>query len=79
MTKAKENANAFIGAARKSKQEMDGFMKRPTKKEEAEKRGLKIINIRIPADLHKKMQYHRIETGESMTALMVRLLEDELR
>ncbi len=43
-----------------------------------EKEELKGISIRIPIDLHKKAQYHRVETGESMTQLIVRLLREEL-
>ena len=36
------------------------------------------IIILIPAELHRKAQIHRIETGENMTRLIVRLLSEEL-
>ena len=37
-----------------------------------------VINIRIPADLHYKANLHRVQTGESVTALVQRLLREEL-
>ena len=39
---------------------------------------LKKISLLIPAWLHKEAQLHRVETGESMTKLIVRLLAEEL-
>lgn len=36
------------------------------------------ISLVIPAWLHREAQLHRIETGESMTKLIVRLLTEEL-
>ena len=39
---------------------------------------MKVLNIRIPADLHYKASLHRLETGESMTQLITRLLKREL-
>lgn len=36
------------------------------------------ISLFIPAWLHREAQLHRIETGESMTKLIVRLLTEEL-
>lgn len=38
----------------------------------------KSINIRIPADLHQAAMLHRVDTGESITALITRLLTQEL-
>lgn len=39
---------------------------------------LQPMSIRIPASLHKKVQMHKLLTGESATALIVRLLQEEL-
>ena len=61
----KTTANAFMASAQKSKRETD----------EVE---LKKISLLIPAWLHKEAQLHRVETGESMTKLIVRLLAEEL-
>ena len=36
------------------------------------------ISLFIPTWLHREAQLHRIETGESMTKLIVRLLTEEL-
>lgn len=75
---ASKKTNAFMETAEKSKREMENIGRRPTNVELAAERGLKVCSIRIPEDLHRKAQYHRIETGESMTQLVVRLLEDAL-
>ena len=63
----KTTANAFMASAQKSKREMADIQKE-----------LKKISLLIPAWLHKEAQLHRIETGESMTKLIVRLLAEEL-
>ena len=47
-------------------------------KHETDEVELKKISLLIPAWLHKEAQLHRVETGESMTKLIVRLLAEEL-
>ena len=47
-------------------------------KHETDEVELKKISLLIPAWLHKQAQLHRVETGESMTKLIVRLLAEEL-
>ena len=75
---ASKKTNAFMETAQKSKREMECIGRRQTNTERAAERGLKVCSIRIPEDLHRKAQYHRIETGENLTQLIVRLLRDEL-
>ena len=65
------STNAFIASAKKSKRAQTDIEKPATANEE-----MVVTNIRIP--LHRKAQLHRIETGESITALVRRLMEDEL-
>lgn len=67
------STNAFIVSAKKSKRAQTDIEKPATANEE-----MVVTNIRIPKSLHRKAQLHRIETGESMTALVRRLMEDEL-
>ena len=84
----KTTANAFMASAQKSKREMADIQKEGSGKhetDEVELKGvevteveLKKISLLIPAWLHKEAQLHRVETGESMTKLIVRLLAEEL-
>lgn len=67
------STNAFIASAKKSKHAQTDIEKPATANEE-----MVVTNIRIPKSLHRKAQLHRIETGESITALVRRLMEDEL-
>jgi predicted HicB family RNase H-like nuclease len=39
---------------------------------------MKSFTVRIPVTLHKRAMYHRVETGESVNSLIVRLLAQEL-
>ncbi|MFZ3132847.1 MAG: hypothetical protein WA125_17515 [Desulfosporosinus sp.] len=39
-------------------------------------RETKDMMLRLPPDLWKKASYHKIETSESITALITRLLEE---
>jgi hypothetical protein len=71
----KTTANAFMASAQKSKREMADIQKGGSETDEVE---LKKISLLIPAWLHKEAQLHRVETGESMTKLIVRLLAEEL-
>ena len=73
----KTTANAFMASAQKSKREMADIQKEGSGKHETEVE-LKKISLLIPAWLHKEAQLHRVETGESMTKLIVRLLAEEL-
>lgn len=68
-------SNAFMASAQKSKREQDAAIK---KKEGGSAGELRVISIRIPAELHHKALVHRIETGESVTKLVIRLLAKEL-
>lgn len=65
--------NAFMASAARSKKEQLDIQKPHAKGE-----GLKVLNIRIPAELHYKANLHRLETGENVTQLVVRLLREEL-
>lgn len=64
-------ANAFMKSAARSKREQEAIQK-------ADDEELKVINARIPKSLHRKLALHRIETGENMSQLINRLLEEEL-
>ena len=65
--------NAFMASANKAKREQRSIQTSHTDSDD-----LKVINIRIPADLHYKANLHRVQTGESVTALVQRLLREEL-
>lgn len=69
--------NVFVSASQKAKEGMAKATKtsieRPTSPQEE-----KIVNVRVTPAMHKRMMIHRLETGESMNALLVRLLEAEL-
>lgn len=65
--------NAFMASANKAKQEQRSIQTSHTDSDD-----LRVINIRIPADLHYKANLHRVQTGESVTALVTRLLRGEL-
>lgn len=65
------NANAFMASAKKSKHEQSVI-------QNAQAEELVSINVRIPASLRTKGRLHHVETGESLTALVRRLLEAEL-
>lgn len=66
-------SNAFMASAKKSKRAQKDIEKPAAADEE-----MVVTNIRIPKSLHRKAQLRRIETGESMTALIRRLMENEL-
>ena len=58
--------------------DMADIQKEGSGKHETDEVELKKISLLIPAWLHKEAQLHRVETGESMTKLIVRLLAEEL-
>ena len=66
------NANAFMASAKKSKHEQSVIQNAQAEEE------LVSINVRIPASLRTKARLYQVETGESLTALVRRLLEAEL-
>ncbi|QGM91987.1 hypothetical protein GIR35_12325 [Enterococcus faecalis] len=66
------NINAFMTSAKKSRHEQSVIQKAQPEEE------LVSINVRIPKLLRTKIRQHRVETDESLTALVRRLLEDEL-
>lgn len=65
--------NTFMNAAAKSKRKQAGIARA-----EREVEDLVAINVRIPKEMHRKLWNDRIETGESMTELINRLLVQEL-
>lgn len=66
--------NAFIRSAQRAQDEQEVI-----RRGQRPKTSYKPINIRIPADLHQEALLHRVNTGESITALITRLLERELK
>lgn len=71
-------SNAFMASAEKSKREQEKIRNRGERGRSDGKEEMKVLNIRIPSDLHYKASLHRLETGESMTQLITRLLKREL-
>lgn len=67
--------NVFMDASQKAKAGMEKAAQKSTEKAPEEE---KIVNVRVSPDMHKRMMLHRLETGESMNALLLRLLEAEL-
>lgn len=65
--------NYFLTSAQKAKREQNSIAQKKDTWEE-----LKAINVLIPASLHHAVQLHRVETGENMTQLIRRLLQEEL-
>lgn len=63
------SSNAFMKSAAKSKRKQTDI-----ERESAGEEGYVGINVRIPKSLYRKIQLHRVDTGESMTALIRRLL-----
>lgn len=70
-------SNAFMDSAKKSKNEQKVITESAPKVDKTEDE-LKIINVRISSELHRKASLHRIDTGENMTQLVNRLLQAEL-
>ena len=66
-------SNAFMASAKKSKRAQKDIEKPAAAADEE----MVVTNIRIPKSLHRKAQLRRVETGESVTALIRRLMEDE--
>jgi len=77
MTKKKDKENVFASAAVTAQSNMKKLVSdqvvesKPTDQEET-----KAFSLRLPKRLHKKALQHRIETDESMNALIIRLLEE---
>ena len=71
-------SNAFMASAEKSKREQEKIRTHGERGRAGGKEEMKVLNIRIPADLHYKASLHRLETGESMTQIITRLLKREL-
>lgn len=67
-------SNAFMASAAKSKERQATIQRRQIEAKEE----MVGINIRIPKSLHKKAALHRIETGESVSELIRRLLTEAL-
>lgn len=69
-------SNAFMDSAKKSKKEQKVITESAPKSDKTDD-GLKVINVRIPSEIHRKASLHRIDTGENMTQLINRLLQAE--
>lgn len=72
--------NVFAQAARDAKDGMEAVMS-GERKPASKKAEHHTTAVRLPNDLWRKCQFHRVETGESFNALAVRALaaalEDE--
>lgn len=81
MAKKKDDENVFASAAIAAQSNMKKLV---TDQVEAKKvksgdpDEIKAFSLRLPASLHEKAQIHRIATGETMNALITRLLKQEL-
>lgn len=65
--------NAFIASAKKSQHQQAVIQKaQPEGKE------LVVISVRITKRMRQKLRQHYADTGETQTALINRLLEEEL-
>lgn len=73
--------NVFAQAARDAKDGMEAVMSGEKKHAGKAKADYHTTGVRLPNDLWRKCQLHRVETGESFNALAVRaislVLEDE--
>lgn len=69
--------NVFMSASRKARTGMEKTAKGAKTGREAKGKE-KVVNVRMMPELHRKAMEHRLETGESMNALILRLLEKEL-
>ena len=81
MAKKKDNGNVFASAAADAQSNMKKLVTDQVEAKKIRKVGsdeIKGFNLRLPESLRKKAQIHRIATGESMNALIIRLLEQEL-
>lgn len=70
-------SNVFMKSAKEAKDGMNAVMA-GDKPKEREEEPQHVTNVRIPESLWRKAQIHRIETGESVRSLIVRLLKAEL-
>ena len=69
--------NVFVKKSKKAQKTMAQTEKQVEKRAGTEKDERKTLIAYVPADLHKKILLHRVETGESMSATVVRLLQQE--
>lgn len=75
--------NTFMKAAEKQAEEMESAKKEKEETPKFKSRnkkvpdGLQVVTVRVPSEIHRAAQYHRIETGENMTQLICRLLAKE--
>lgn len=70
--------NAFMASAEKSKRKQADIERPKRGRSDTMWTDFKVINVRVPKELHRKMQLHNVETGENMTQLINRLLTKEL-
>lgn len=68
--------NAFMASTKKHRQEQE--MIEGAKSSHADPEELVAISVRIPKALHRLARLHSVETGESVTTLVRRLLTSEL-
>lgn len=69
------SGNVFVNASQKAKAGMEKAAQKSAEKTAEEE---KIVNVRVSPAMHRLMMLHRLETGESMNALILRLLTAEL-
>ena len=69
-------ANVFTASAERTRREQADI--EAAKPSQAAPEELMPISGRVSKALHRKIVLHRLETGESMNRLIVRLLEEEL-
>lgn len=77
MPPKKTGENIFASAAIAAQSNMQKIVKQQTQPSAAGKPTKGFI-VRLPADLHKKAFQNRVETGESINTLIIRLLKQEL-
>lgn len=71
--------NVFAQAARDAKDGMEAVMTGEKKHAGKARAEYHTTGVRLPSDLWRECQLHRIETGESFNALAVRAITAALR
>lgn len=68
--------NVFMNASQKAKVGMAKAAQASVRKASPQKE--KVVNVRVSPELHRRMMEHRLNTGESMNAMLLRLIQAEL-
>lgn len=69
--------NVFTAASKKANESMAKATKGSAKKSSTGKE--KVVNVRVPEELHRRMMQHRLDTGETMQNMILRLIKSELK